>query len=608
MIRFQVLRIEGFGCYNKSFEFNLDSPGLTVISGDNGSGKSTIFSALTWALFGKGLKNKSEVVTWEFKQPQAWRGTKVEILFRKGDSTYQVIRCKKYKEKVLGSVGKDRLILVKDGDVVTGSKDKRDIQFSIEKVLGYSYELFISSIIFPQKVKRFIEEAGADKKKLLEEIFSLEWLSKALEIAKEEKKEVIIRLASQKNITNKLETQIQGKEEFLFHVQENKKVFDQDKVQKVEKLKSEIEKHTSSTRHTEKDVSYIIELIMETQDYIKGAEEKEDYIDLDSNREKLAKTENLIQKAQSEISDCLQKIKHYEQAHDATCDECGQPLKDQERIELLDSFSITKNTLKASLAELSKISTRLIHKVENGKSIQHEIRRRSKILNESQSELRILDEYNRSIKESKIRIQALQEELDRVNQSEFKDISPSIIEEITKLKSELKEQDSKARSIENEQRLLDWVISEPLSINGLKAYILETMIKRLNYKLSYYAKFINFEVQLEIDMETVRKDIRAIITRDENPVLFEDLSGGESQLVNVAIAFSMNDLLSSTKKVNIAVFDELFEGLDRNNVEIITDLLQDKANGLMSLYVITHKLDFSPRNCEVLKFPAYVEN
>jgi len=109
-------------------------------------------------------------------------------------------------------------------------------------------------------------------------------------------------------------------------------------------------------------------------------------------------------------------------------------------------------------------------------------------------------------------------------------------------------------------------------------------------------------------METARKDIRAIITRDDNPVLFEDLSGGESQLVNVAIAFSMNDLLSSTKKVNIAVFDELFEGLDRNNIEIITDLLQDKANGLMSLYVITHKLDFSPRNCEIIKLPTHAQN
>jgi len=59
MINFMQLTIEGFGCYAIPKTFHFKEKGLRIIRGINGSGKTTIPSALCWGLFGKPLKENS---------------------------------------------------------------------------------------------------------------------------------------------------------------------------------------------------------------------------------------------------------------------------------------------------------------------------------------------------------------------------------------------------------------------------------------------------------------------------------------------------------------------------------------------------------------------
>lgn len=74
---------------------------------------------MVWAIYGKNLKGVSEVNTWKQVRPKDYKGTRVQVYFQKDSHTYKIIRCQKY-EGVLddGAKGKDRLIFMKDGDIV----------------------------------------------------------------------------------------------------------------------------------------------------------------------------------------------------------------------------------------------------------------------------------------------------------------------------------------------------------------------------------------------------------------------------------------------------------------------------------------------------------
>ena len=57
MIEFKKIIIEGF-CSIGTLELPLNNNGITSIKGANGLGKTTIFSALVWVLYGKTLKQR----------------------------------------------------------------------------------------------------------------------------------------------------------------------------------------------------------------------------------------------------------------------------------------------------------------------------------------------------------------------------------------------------------------------------------------------------------------------------------------------------------------------------------------------------------------------
>ena len=118
MIELSKILIEGF-CSISSLELALNSKGITIIKAPNGFGKSTIFAAVVWALYGKNLKGISYVNTWKKYRNKDYHGTKVEIYFKPSDGrTRKVIRCQEYTGEVEGAKGANRLIYMIDAEPV----------------------------------------------------------------------------------------------------------------------------------------------------------------------------------------------------------------------------------------------------------------------------------------------------------------------------------------------------------------------------------------------------------------------------------------------------------------------------------------------------------
>ena len=78
------------------------------------------------------------------------------------------------------------------------------------------------------------------------------------------------------------------------------------------------------------------------------------------------------------------------------------------------------------------------------------------------------------------------------------------------------------------------------------------------------------------------------------------INGGEKQLVNVAMAFAMNESLTMSKGINLAFLDEVFESLSSDNVEVVTSLIRHTFAD-KTLFLITHLDSLPLSNTKILQ-------
>ena len=165
--------------------------------------------------------------------------------------------------------------------------------------------------------------------------------------------------------------------------------------------------------------------------------------------------------------------------------------------------------------------------------------------------------------------------------------SPKYKKKAKSLKIKLKEQKAMLEQKEKELEDYEWLLNDPLSNKGIKAFLFDSSLGQLNDTLSKYAEVLGFRISFEVDLDSVKKDFVTLIEMDGEIYDYEELSGGQQQLCNVAMAFAMNESLTASKDINIAFLDEVFESLSMDNVEIVIGLIK-KTFEEKVLFLITH--------------------
>ena len=163
------------------------------------------------------------------------------------------------------------------------------------------------------------------------------------------------------------------------------------------------------------------------------------------------------------------------------------------------------------------------------------------------------------------------------------------------MQSQAKLKAKEVKKVNRDVKTYIWLIQDPLSNSGLKAFIFNQMLGDINERLEYYTKFISFQVAFVIDMKSAHKNLETFVFKSGEPIPYEDLSGGQQQAVDIVTAFATHDIVSDNKECSLLVMDEVFESLDKDNIEIMTELIQDKSQD-KCLYVVTHRAEFNPTN------------
>lgn len=171
------LTIAGFGPYagvqELDFE-NLGTSGLYLITGDTGAGKTTIFDAITFALFGEASGENREPGMLRSKYAKSEDPTYVELTFAYGGKQYHVRRNPEYERAKARGTGTtkqaaDAELTYPDGHVINKLKD---VDKSIREIIGLNREQFSQVAMISQgDFRKLLQADTKDRQKIFRDIF-----------------------------------------------------------------------------------------------------------------------------------------------------------------------------------------------------------------------------------------------------------------------------------------------------------------------------------------------------------------------------------------------------------------------------------------------------
>lgn len=171
------LTVSAFGPYAGKMVLDLDKlgeNGLYLITGDTGAGKTTIFDAITYALYGEASGENREPSMFRSKYAEATTPTEVELVFSYAGKTYTVKRNPEYerpKSRGEGFTTQKAEVQLKypDGRVVT---KQRDVDNAIRDIMGINRSQFLQIAMIAQgDFLKLLLAPTEERKKIFRQIF-----------------------------------------------------------------------------------------------------------------------------------------------------------------------------------------------------------------------------------------------------------------------------------------------------------------------------------------------------------------------------------------------------------------------------------------------------
>ena len=288
------LELKEFGPYkNEIIEWDkiINEP-IFLITGKTGSGKSTLFDAITYALYNKTTGGK-DIASLRTKTALDKDKTQVNFDFELSGKKYRIERTLAYLKagnKNLTS-GKVALMQYNDESLEVIATKEQEVKEKVEELIGLDDKQFCQIIILPQgKFKEFLLSKSSEKKETLRSLFNTYFYQKFVEQLQEQAK--------------KLDSSHKQKEKELITRFEQ---FDiEEELTKFEYLKDENFEEILSIIHSQEETIKIEkkELLKLERNFSK---EKEKFIELSKLNDKFIQLKN----NKLELANLSEKEDHY---------------------------------------------------------------------------------------------------------------------------------------------------------------------------------------------------------------------------------------------------------------------------------------------------------
>lgn len=172
-MKIKKLIVSAFGPYateqELDFEKYLDNQNMFVITGNTGAGKTTIFDAINFVLYGEASGSERDGKSLRSDFADSSTKTEVKLWFSLKNKDYYIKRSPQYfrsKQRGEGlTENKAEAELIYDDKTITGTKE---VTRQVEEILGITCEQFKQLVMIPQGEFKKLLNSDSDKK---EEIF-----------------------------------------------------------------------------------------------------------------------------------------------------------------------------------------------------------------------------------------------------------------------------------------------------------------------------------------------------------------------------------------------------------------------------------------------------
>ena len=558
---------------NQTQAVDFDKELLTLVLGENidlggddtgarnGTGKTTIVNALSYAMYGQALTNikKENLIN-----KTNGKNMLVTVEFEKSGSKYRIERGRKPNVLKL-FVNDNQLKTTESEDDSQG--DSRETQKAIEQMLEMSHTMFKHLVALNTYTEPFLSMKAAEQREVIEQLLGITQLSEKAEALK-------VLVKESKDLITAEQYKIEGIKAANENVQKSIDSLGIKSNAWDTKKDTDIENLGRAMMRLE-NVDIEAELVLHTQ--------------LKAWKEHNTKIQNLNkQKAtlESALSQAERTVKKYEKdlasLGNKTCHACEQELHDHKHEEMT---TIAVQSLGEAMKYFDKVSQdlkKIVDEIGTGDT--------PKMPNtfydteaEALGHKNNLDGLEKSLTAKIDESNPYQEQIVELKKTAIQEISWATVNELTKLK--------------DHQEFLHKLLTNKDSF--IRKKIIDQNLSYLNKRLSYYIDKLGLPHRV-----TFQNDLTVEITQLGQDLDFDNLSRGERNRLILSLSFAFRDVWEGLyQSINLLFIDELMDaGMDSAGVEAGLAVLKKMARERnKNIYLISHKDELVGRVNSVLR-------
>jgi len=574
MIKIRDLTVKNFmsvGNVTQAVDFNREQ--LTLVLGENldqggddtgsrnGTGKTTIINALSYALFGTALTNikKNNLIN-----KTNSKGMLVTLNFEKDGNSYRIERGR--SPNVLKFYINEHEQL--DDTIDESQGDSRETQKGIGELLGMSHEMFKHIVALNTYTEPFLNLRANEQRAIIEQLLGITILTEKAEILKEQIRQTKDSITEETLKINAIETSNKKIEQSIETLIGRQRAWESKRRDDIQKLETAIEELEKLDIEVELDAH----------------ERLSNWTELNNQINSLNKERATLETALMRATKSVEKVeKDIKELDNELCYACGQTLHTDKKVEielkkqkeLSDAISYQtevankyEKTL-ALLADIGDINGRPSTFYESAKEAYEHRNNVDNLRNALVNKAQEIDPYI--------------EQIDDLKVTAIQKIDWAEINTLTKLK-------------EHQEFLLKLLTNKD---SFIRKKIIDQNLAYLNNRLTYYLDRLGLPHQVEF-----LNDLNVEITQLGQDLDFDNLSRGERNRLILGMSFAFRDVWESLYHgINLMFIDELIDsGMDTAGVENALAVLKKMGRERnKNVFLISHKDELVGRVNHVMK-------
>ena len=548
MIIFQTLSWRNFlSTGNYKTTVDLTRHDNTLVSGENGAGKSTMLDALTFSLFGKSFRG--------IKIPQLpnsinEKDCEVEINFTIGKDEYRVVRGLKPK----------KFEIYKNDDLLPQDAKSKDYQKILEEqILKMSYKSFCQVVILgSSNYVPFMQLSAADRRAVVENLLDIDIFSAMNTLVK-------MRLQITKEYIKDVDYKIEITKSKAEDKQKLIKTLEKKSSDSVEKYEEEIKEN----RKMISEYNHIIESYQTNIEHLMSQIKDKDIIP-----KSLLNMESDEKELKNKIKTIQKNVKFYEE--NDTCPSCKQDIQQHHRDSVFAEKKKEKESIDSQLEELSETIDSVQKRLNDINAVLTTIEGIEKAISTKQNEISVSSQY----------IDKMQKNIESVL-TEGKEVQETK-DELNQLIGEGKNHVTRRKELVEDKHYYG-IASTLLKDSGIKSKIIKHYLPIMNKLINKYLADMDFFCQFNLD-ENFSETIKS---RHRDEFTYHSFSEGERLRIDLSLLLAWREIarLKNSVNCNLLILDEVFDSsLDGVGTEEFLKILTSFGNRA-NIFVISHKSD-----------------